>query len=321
MKKWMKVILISGGVLVAAGTVMITAAAVSGGENCRMGFPGYERMHRYEQMHGDREYVPVEGNQVTADSRAESPAKGSSQADFPDPGQLASGQAADQAFTNVAELDLKNCAGAARITESDELEEGEILVRQLGEGQDYRIWQEGRELSIAVPERLKKNGPNWGLNGEIAMKDVEIFVPAGFQFQELSIETVSGSFTADVIYARELSMEAVSGSIEILGGAVNYLDAENVSGFISCMAAADTEASAENISGDTFLYMAGDIGNYDYEVERAGGEIVLTGSTVVDYSKQMGNTRIDNRTGQSIDLECVGGSIMVQYEAASPDAL
>lgn len=342
MKKWMKGILIAGGVLTVAGVGMITAAAVNGGENFLSGIPRHGAMNGYCWTHGRQEYVPVPEIPETALAelpQAETAAENAGKAAQTAPDQQPVIQEGER-FRGVTELEWENCGADARITETDHLNEGEIQVNQMGDGYEYEVWQEGTELKISVPRPMRKGFLSHILDSEAAMKEVEILVPAGFCFQELSIESVSGNVFAEVlrsgelsleavsgsiavgeVQAGELSLEAVSGSIEISGGSVRSIEAENVSGSISCMAAADTEASVENISGDTALYMAGDIGNYDYEVERAGGQILLTGSTAVDYSSQIGNTRIDNRTGRKIDLECVGGSILLQYEAAMEHAL
>ncbi len=301
MKKWMKVTLIAGGILVAAGIGMITAATMNGGGNSLMGVRCYDRMGRngWRYRYGEN---PVEERSIEQDSI-----------------QAAALQE-EYSFSGVTELEVEHCAGTARITESEQLEENEILIRQYGEGLSFQLRQEGTELNISLPRQPRMHFREI-LEPQKTMKDLEILVPVGFRFHELDIENIAGNFVAEVIQADKLSVELVSGRMEILGGTVKMMDLEIISGSISSRAVTEGGLSVESISGDVELLMAGDIGDYDYQVERNGGQIMLNGSTLVDYSGQIGNTRIDNHTGKEIELECVGGGIMIQYEAASQNAL
>lgn len=311
MKKWMKGTLITGGILVAAGIGMITVGAVNGGGSCLEAIPQYERMLRHERNHG---YAGMYGEPETR--QAELPAADTAESQEQKKSGLSSDEVTDALFSGVSELDLENCGGETNITVSSQLAEGEIQVRQQGEGEAYQIRKEGPELKISVPEQWESRFAERGLSGEEKMKHLEILLPEGFRFREVTLETVAGVITAENIQAEKLSLEAVSGSIEISGGSVGRIETETVSGTISCMAMADQEASVENVSGDTVLFMVGDMGDYDYQIERAGGQILLNGTTVVEYGSNGGETRINNRRGREIDIECVGGSVTLQYEAA-----
>ena len=98
-------------------------------------------------------------------------------------------------------------------------------MSESGEGIDYRIYQEESELKIRLPLSANRNAA-----GDVGMKQLTVAIPPSYEFEQIELEHVAGSFYAERLFARELSVEVVSGTMDIGGGRVKELELECISG-------------------------------------------------------------------------------------------
>lgn len=208
-------------------------------------------------------------------------------------------------YENIRSLSAEVGAGKVELREMEELEENEIAVERWGDGNPYLVEQEGNELEIEFPEY--RDNPD-------GMETLIIGVPTGFRFQELDIEVKAGSFYADQVAADRLSLDVKAGEIQIMGGSTEYLEVEVKAGTIACLAEVEQAASVECSSGSANLLLAGEKNQYDYQLECAGGSIVLNGEEPEEFTRLYQKKKIDNHTGNMVDLECQMGTITVDFQ-------
>lgn len=211
-------------------------------------------------------------------------------------------------YENVRSLELETLGEQVQVMESADLEEGQVQAVQSGEGADYRIYQEGRELKVRLPQTISRNAME-----NTKMKQLTLYIPAAYEFDQIELEHVAGGLYAESLYARELSVEIVSGTVDIAAGRVKELEVECISGSCRCMAAAEYSASVENISGDTSISLAGAEDDFDYEIEAGGGSIYLNGEEqrIVEHSWK--ESHLNHHTGREVELSCASGTITVEY--------
>lgn len=331
MKRWLKWSLIAGTVCCVCGVGMITAGAMMGGGdrltvyfrqfrnwgiwNDWHGWNGlrdWEEWHDWERHHGMApaetafayEPAPVEAEPREAVGPSDGP--GSSLSPGPEEAEQVI------SFFGIRRLELNHLSGSAQIIESGQVSADEIRVAQSGDGIGYQPYQEEPdELKIAVP---REHASAFWSGQTVELKELLIYVPEGFQFEELDIENQAGAFYAERILAEELSLETASGSIQIDGGSAGEVDVETGSGTVISKASARRSASAECRSGSVELWLAGSQGDYDYEIENQSGHILLNGDMEqIEYTGPMDEIRMDNHRGREVKLECRSGDIRVEY--------
>ena len=101
----------------------------------------------------------------------------------------------------------------------------------------------GNELKI----KYCKSGLKWLKNNDFNNKDLTVYLPIGFSFNEMDIETVSGNITLKDVTANIVELETVSGNITV-GGEYTDFTAESVSGNISA-SGSFTYIASETVSG------------------------------------------------------------------------
>lgn len=320
MKRWLKWSIILGTVCCVCGVGMIAAGAVmGGGERLAVysrqfeDWSGWHHWGDWDDWHDwERHrvspsietasaYEPVEADEAVTPADA--------------PGAAQSGQEAAAegiSFFGIRRLELDHLSGYAKIVESSQLAADEIRVAQSGDGIAYQPYQEEpEELKIAVPR--EHAAARWS-DQDVALKDLLIYVPEGFQFEKLDVENQAGTFYAEQIQAEELSLETAAGSIQIDGGSAASVEAETAAGSVIVRAPARQSAFAECRSGSVELWLAGSQEDYDYEIENRSGHILLNGDKeLVEYSGPRDEIHLDNHRGRKVELECRSGAIAVEY--------
>lgn len=217
-------------------------------------------------------------------------------------------------YTKVRELKIE-LAGRSRV-QLIELAQGELpddtirIVHSDSEEARYELKNQGDTLMIRLPDTWKP------FTGARRMEDLVVYMPPNYQFQSVSIECISGELNADAVYTQELSIENVSGTVVIDGGKADTLELECLSGTTECAALINREAKVECTSGMVDIMMAGSPESYDYKWSCLSGTITAAGreleSGITDRKKEQ-----NNGTGNEVKLECLSGTIQVNYQSES----
>lgn len=316
MKKWMIGLAVAGGVFCLAGVGMIAGGVMMYGTGERQAPPWLVRIEDdFSAVSEELVEIPESPMEIAAgDTGSGDKSEGAETAGANETAGNSESVKTEspipdgQIYENVRSLELEILGEQVRVMESADLKEGQIQAVQSGEGADYRVFQEGKELKVRLPQAISRsNAENMG------MKQLTIYIPASFEFEQIELEHVAGSFYAERLFARELSVELISGTVDIAGGSVKELEIECISGSCRCMAAAEYSASVENISGDTSICLTGAEDDFDYEIEAGGGSIYFNGEEQKTFENSWKESHLNHQTGRDVELSCASGTITVEY--------
>ena len=282
MKKWMKRLLVVGAVSGGLGIGMIVAGIFMGGDN----------EEEKTIVFGEEEFNLTDEWQNEADEW------------IGQEGVWENGHV----FEDICSMEIES-VGMTQIVETPDLNPGQVQVVQRGEGSAYQIFEEEGSLNVLLPSHWDHK--NW--TQELTEKEVIIYIPEFYNFEEIEIEQVAGHVQAEQLFAGELSLKVVSGNMGIGGGQVSELETECISGSLICLAAVGQSASVENISGFSKILLEGNKDNFDYEISQGSGKILLNEEQEENYGKNWDEKSIDNGTGCQVNLDCVAGKIIVEY--------
>lgn len=301
MKKLVKWSVILGSIFCLLGTGIITAGAMMGGmDELKMRLE-HETLQPWKTYVEPWEaYVEPGGNAGKSGGNHSHPWAGDVR-----PGSEELPLESVYRYEGVRSLSVEVGAGSVELWEMEELAENEIALNHYGDGNQYRIEQEGGELNIDLPNRKDVTQ---------GMETLVIGVPTGFQFEELNIETKAGAFYSEQVLARELALEVSAGEIRILGGSAEHLEAEAKAGAIDCQMAVEKTASAECSAGTVDILLAGEKNDYDYQLECSGGSIFLNGEEPEEFTQLYQKKNINNHAGRNVELECQMGTITVDFQ-------
>lgn len=213
-------------------------------------------------------------------------------------------------YENVRDLKMELLGNCIELQMSEQLSDGQVRIsRDGGSKAMYEICQEGGELSLEIPDA-------WPAGNE--PESLVIWVPQGFVFDEVEIESVGGRFSADQINACELSLECGGGEIEIGGGSVQKLDVECGAGRIFCQAVCTGDTEVECASGDVTVTLAGPASECMYDVACAMGHVSIDGQSHRDFMRahqaHHGESHGRHHGGAKVDLDCAAGSVAVNFQ-------
>ncbi|MGL5436747.1 MAG: DUF4097 family beta strand repeat-containing protein [Lachnospiraceae bacterium] len=286
MKSSIKVLMILGIISCLLGAGMMTAGAMmGGGDDLEELFYPYIRQYSYR--YSDESQISVAAEESMA---------------FPDIRELkitVIGDSCIEVIETGAEYLPENTIQVARAGTDDAL--------------SYQLDVNGDTLDIHLPREWRE----YLNNNHRGVEDLAIYIPQNYQFRSVEIECISGELAADAIYTREMSVENVSGLVTIQGGRIEDMDIECTTGTIECYALISREADVDCISGDIDIMMADSFESYDYEWEVLSGTIIADDQTLDGGIVGKGKKKMDHHTGRKVELDCVSGTITVNYANGS----
>lgn len=315
MKGSIKILLILGVISALLGAGMMTAGAMMGGVHGLGNLPySWNRTfdsgrNRYEQ----RETRTRLSDEVEAETSG--PAV-----------SAAAGESYE--YPGIRKLDIE-VIGDSRIdivtAGPDELPENTIRIVRSGSGPDvisYLINNNGTELTIHLPDHVLdiNNIRDWQSffdENHFDVEDLTIYVPENHQFHAIEVACIAGDLEADVINAEEMSIENISGMVVVQDGRIGALDIEVISGNTECYAIVGRDLDVECTSGDIAVMMAGGFESYDYKWTVLSGSITAGDQTLDGGRYGLGESEIDHRAGRRIEVDCISGSITINYENES----
>lgn len=293
MKKVVKWSLVIGAIICLMGVGMITAGAVMGGGD---GLIPYMANHHYTIGWYDDWY---EDDWDWDDRRPSS-----------DPADYLLNEVNN--YEGIRELEIESAVGVVELVEEQREDPNDQTVRiarygaQSGTRNYYDIVQDREELKIHFR----------GAARNIKREDVEaltIYVPEGYQFRKVEVETSAGSFYAEALYADEADLSLRAGEIVIDRGEITDLDVECAAGSLDCKALVSRYADVECQAGSVNIWLAGTKDQYSYEMECKTGSITLAGEEEERYTGLWQKKHITNKTANKVDLECAAGEITINY--------
>ena len=223
---------------------------------------------------------------------------------------------------------------ALEITDIDiELGGNNLIIE---ESDDEYIWI-ANNSNVKTVKYALKNGVfklyygntvnNW--NDIAKNSNICLYLPEGMNLNTIDIEMGAVNMESIVLTANEIDMEIGAGNFNIEGllsdevnisvGAGNAeienLDAGEVSMEVGAGEIVVDDMTVKNLdlecgAGNVNLTLAGDVTDYNYQVESAMGNIRIGDNK---YTGIIGERNINNGSSRKIDVECAMGNIEIDF--------
>ena len=181
----------------------------------------------------------------------------------------------------------------------------------------------GNELKI----QYCKSGLKWQRNNDFNNKDLTVYLPIGFSFNEIEIDTVSGNITLKDITANIVDLETVSGNITASGeyteisaesvsgnisanGSFTYVDSDTVSGISEITVInKPVKVDFETVSGICRVNVPADISGFTVKYETVSGDVVTNDFQVTRPEKR---TLVYGDGSMLVDFDSVSGNLEIK---------
>lgn len=204
-------------------------------------------------------------------------------------------------YTDIRSVDAGIWAGAVEVRTA-KAAAGEVTVATKGVKQDLglRCYAEGNELKLETAEKRRLNH-----GGTIV-----IYLPEGYLFEEVSLETSKGTITAENVTASEFSARVGAGTANIEHFAADKADFSCGAGSLTASGTANIETDIECGVGEVVYKASGSQTDYNYEIVCATGEVICGES---QYSGIGVDQKIDNGAAKNMGIECGIGRVTIQF--------
>lgn len=274
MRRFLKVCVVSGIILILLGTGITSAAAVLGARSDWL----------FEDHFDDI---------ILSDDRLISQDFGLHSAN----GQEKGGKT----FSGVTKLDIELQVGLVSLVPSTE-----DVVRVTIEG-DYNNFQcemDGTELNIEADGTMGRDFHNGN------SMEVTVYIPEEGQFEQISLETSAGNIIAGSIDADRLDIDVKAGSVTAEKVNVNKCKIDVKAGEAVIWADAISILEAECKTGSIEINAPGLQSEYNYYIESSMGDIAIGDD---NYAGLHSKKQIDNQATKTMDLECKAGDISIAF--------
>ncbi len=291
MKKFAKVSLITAGVFFAIGCILAFISMAFGGRKLiriireEDDYYFHDRVEAFADVVENSVYSFTDGRWGYArDSAAES----------------------EQAYyevdaSQIRDLELNFGAGEFTIEEAD-TQDGKIEIHVQGIGRvDYSV--KGDTLYVNGFE-----GHRWA---DKSNNRIDIKIPWGSSFEEISVETGAGVTILSGIRANELEAAVGAGSVQISESEVNNASLSVGMGECYYEGTIRGDLDAECGMGEMSLILSGKETDHNYEIECSAGEITIGGFSVSGLASEK---VIDHNAGSEFDIACSMGNIEIVFE-------
>ncbi len=149
------------------------------------------------------------------------------------------------------------------------------------------------------------------LNLDTAACRMQLFLPEGFTFEEVTLSMGAGTVDATIPFrAENLEIELAAGEVIVSNLEVSKLNAEVGAGALSLSGTISEEANLECGMGDLVLNLTGSKDVFNYDVEVAAGEVTIGNES---FGGIAGERKIDNNAPTDINVECAMGNVEITF--------
>lgn len=216
----------------------------------------------------------------------------------------------EESFTarKVKELDLTLTAGKLTIVEGDELR---VEAKNIAE--EYFVCElDGSTLIVSE---------NWGNDSALNISrglnlidykpEITLYVPAGHEFSEVSLNIAAGSCEMDVLTADELSLDIAAGSLSISSLQTESCNIGIAAGSADIRGTIESDADISCNAGTLKLKLSGEQDDYNFDLNMGVGKITVGGSS---YGGMAVDTELIGRNaGADINISCNAGEVNVSF--------
>lgn len=316
MKRWVKGFIITGAVMLCAGTGMTAAAAVmSRGRIVNGDSLGKTRQFYNDYLRGilparwSEEFDPLaqrleDGLTFADEGRQDSQ-------DFSDSG--ADGMLKDlqipskdemklaASYKDVTSLELQVEGGIVEVIENGDLHQQINIYIE-----DRPKWNVISDNDTDSPGELSVNyrySDNWNVPGRLAGI---VEVPAGFRFDETELEARGGVIKTSRLIAGKMSLDAEGGAILAEDLTADSLKVDIKAGAVTAGGKVNHKVEAEVKAGTAVLSLKGSKEDYSYETDSVAGTISVDGYAPSSLGQWNG--------AKKMELDCTAGSLRINFK-------
>lgn len=215
------------------------------------------------------------------------------------------------------ELELGGC------TVYFDCSQNEYLYLQADNAYKFQSYLKGNTLHVKAEG---KSMENWMDSGS---SSITLYVPAGYEFDEVDVDLGAGYVQLGDLYAQKASLEVGAGEIDIdyaevskmdisVGAGsvivaemeVDELDAEIGMGSFQAEGDITQKADIECSMGYVSLYLSGGEDDFNYKLDGSMGNIEIGGMSFSGFGQEK---KIENGAAKDIEVECSMGNISILF--------
>lgn len=210
-------------------------------------------------------------------------------------------------FIGIRSIDMDVWAGEINIQTVEDTNQGIVVeTKDIDKRLQLRYYMDGNELKIKTKDKVFR------INNAGKVGKINIYIPKGYEFEEVSLEVGAGTLYVDEILAREFGVDIGAGEAVINNFVVEQLDLTCGAGEITACGEAGREADIECGVGEITYTAVRSETDYNYNIECGIGEVVCGGSS---YSAGIASEKnIDNGAHREMNIECGIGSVTVDFD-------
>lgn len=217
------------------------------------------------------------------------------------------GSSWEQYYSDIQELKIDVSCLQVDIYEGDG---SDIIVNTYDVDQeildDLVIQKKNEELKIEM-----KNKKRWEIPDNENRGTLNIQIPPGLRFQEVSVTVGAGVFSASGLCAEELDIEVGAGQVYLHAFTAEELDLECGAGTADLYGDVQKEAKIECGVGQVTYTAEGSQADFDYKVNCGIGSVTVGDDS---YSGLGSERKISNGGSKKMEIECGIGLVDVSFE-------
>lgn len=138
-----------------------------------------------------------------------------------------------------------------------------------------------------------------------------IFVPKGYEFEDVNIDLGAGELTAAELNTKDLDIELGAGNIVINNLTAQDIDCECGCGNVELYGSINGDLDAELGLGNLTAEITGKETDYNYKISCAMGNITIGDSSYAGFSSAK---KIDNSASNTFNIDCALGNAEIFFK-------
>ncbi|KMZ52485.1 DUF4097 family beta strand repeat-containing protein [Dorea sp. D27] len=210
-----------------------------------------------------------------------------------------------QTFSNmqIQEIDAHISGGELQVLQSDS-DEIKIETSGIDSRLKLKYYVEDGELKIETKKHI------WGINGGKHIGTVYLFVPKGYEFDDVSFEVGAGYLYVEDISANSLDIEVGAGAADVSSFHAGEASLDCGAGRITASGLADWEMDIDCGIGEIALAVNAKLEDYSYDIKCGIGQVDVGD----EHFTGLGSKKtIEHATGKEINIDCGIGKVSVDF--------
>lgn len=209
-------------------------------------------------------------------------------------------------FENVRSIDMEVWAGEVNIQTVEDEDQGIVVeTKDIDKRLELRYYMDGDELKFRTKDKVFR------VNNAGKIGKINIYIPKGYKFEEVSLDIGAGSLYVDDILAKECDIDIGAGEAVIDNFTVDELDLDCGAGQITACGKVDAKADLDCGVGEIMYTAVGKEADYNYSIECGIGEVICGGSS---YSGIASEKEIDNGARKEMVVNCGIGNVTIEFQ-------